>query len=174
MSFSMCKRLSLPDLTPTCMTLELADRSISYLVGVAEDVYVKVPSTPLPKKKQVTAQEPQRTSPIFTQKPPIQHKKPTVLVNIFSQSKPATEARKPISKRHSSNSNPFSSKSVQARRAAEYNMNLYVDISQFVDCSSKSVKTKPHQAKRVVNTSGNSRKNNKEEVARVVPIWKPT
>nr|GEW86518.1 reverse transcriptase domain-containing protein [Tanacetum cinerariifolium] len=38
------KRLSLPDLTPTCMTLELANRSISRLVGVAEDVYVKVGS----------------------------------------------------------------------------------------------------------------------------------
>nr|GEV63960.1 reverse transcriptase domain-containing protein [Tanacetum cinerariifolium] len=33
--------LSLPDLTPTCMTLELADRLISCSVGVAEDVYVK-------------------------------------------------------------------------------------------------------------------------------------
>nr|GFD29512.1 reverse transcriptase domain-containing protein [Tanacetum cinerariifolium] len=38
------KRLSLPDLTPTCMTLELADHSISRPVGVAEDVYVKVGS----------------------------------------------------------------------------------------------------------------------------------
>nr|GEW30318.1 reverse transcriptase domain-containing protein [Tanacetum cinerariifolium] len=38
------KRLSLPDLTPTCMTQELAGRSISHLVGVAEDVYVKVGS----------------------------------------------------------------------------------------------------------------------------------
>nr|GFC70712.1 reverse transcriptase domain-containing protein [Tanacetum cinerariifolium] len=35
-------KLSLPDLTPTCMTLELVDRSISRPVGVAEDVYVKV------------------------------------------------------------------------------------------------------------------------------------
>nr|GEU88402.1 reverse transcriptase domain-containing protein [Tanacetum cinerariifolium] len=34
--------LSLPDLSPTCMTLELADHSISRPVGVAEDVYVKV------------------------------------------------------------------------------------------------------------------------------------
>nr|GEW57223.1 reverse transcriptase domain-containing protein [Tanacetum cinerariifolium] len=41
MLFSVWKRLSLPDLTPTCMTLELADHSISRLVGVAEDVYVK-------------------------------------------------------------------------------------------------------------------------------------
>nr|GFC11059.1 reverse transcriptase domain-containing protein [Tanacetum cinerariifolium] len=38
------KSISLPDLTPTCMTLELADRSISCPVGVVEDVYVKVGS----------------------------------------------------------------------------------------------------------------------------------
>nr|GEZ35536.1 reverse transcriptase domain-containing protein [Tanacetum cinerariifolium] len=34
--------LSLSDLTPTCMTLELADRSITSPVRIAEDVYVKV------------------------------------------------------------------------------------------------------------------------------------
>nr|GEX98350.1 reverse transcriptase domain-containing protein [Tanacetum cinerariifolium] len=39
---SMWKILSLLELTPTCMTLELVDRSISRLIGVAEDVYVKV------------------------------------------------------------------------------------------------------------------------------------
>nr|GFA34035.1 reverse transcriptase domain-containing protein [Tanacetum cinerariifolium] len=35
-------KLSLPELSPICMTLELADRSISRSVGVAEDVSVKV------------------------------------------------------------------------------------------------------------------------------------
>nr|GEX01572.1 reverse transcriptase domain-containing protein [Tanacetum cinerariifolium] len=44
MPFSVWKRLSLPDLTPTCMTLELADRSISSPFEVAEGVYVKVAS----------------------------------------------------------------------------------------------------------------------------------
>nr|GEY81136.1 reverse transcriptase domain-containing protein [Tanacetum cinerariifolium] len=44
MPFSVWKILSLPDLTPMCMTLELADRLISHPVGVAEDVYVKVGS----------------------------------------------------------------------------------------------------------------------------------
>nr|GFC20853.1 reverse transcriptase domain-containing protein [Tanacetum cinerariifolium] len=39
-SFSF--RLSLPELSLTCMTLELADRLISRLVEVAEDVFVKV------------------------------------------------------------------------------------------------------------------------------------
>nr|GEX69527.1 reverse transcriptase domain-containing protein [Tanacetum cinerariifolium] len=37
-------KLHLPNLCPTCMTLELADRSISRPIGVAEDVYVKVVS----------------------------------------------------------------------------------------------------------------------------------
>nr|GEW22001.1 reverse transcriptase domain-containing protein [Tanacetum cinerariifolium] len=44
MPYSVWKKLSLPEWTPTCMTLELADRSISRPVGVAEDVYVKVGS----------------------------------------------------------------------------------------------------------------------------------
>nr|GEY63592.1 reverse transcriptase domain-containing protein [Tanacetum cinerariifolium] len=48
MPYSVWKKLSLPDLTPTCMTLELADRSISRPVGVAEDVYVKVCSFHFP------------------------------------------------------------------------------------------------------------------------------
>nr|GEU64956.1 reverse transcriptase domain-containing protein [Tanacetum cinerariifolium] len=42
MPYSVWKRLALPDLTPTCMILELADRLISRPVGVVEDVYVKV------------------------------------------------------------------------------------------------------------------------------------
>nr|GEW71149.1 hypothetical protein [Tanacetum cinerariifolium] len=42
MPLSVWNKLSLPDLSPVCMTLELADRSISRSVGVAEDVFVKV------------------------------------------------------------------------------------------------------------------------------------
>ncbi|GKD45295.1 reverse transcriptase domain-containing protein, partial [Tanacetum coccineum] len=42
MPLSVWKKLSLPELTPTCMTLELADRSISQLIGIAKDVYLKV------------------------------------------------------------------------------------------------------------------------------------
>nr|GEZ18827.1 reverse transcriptase domain-containing protein [Tanacetum cinerariifolium] len=36
------RHLSLPELTPTCMTLELADRSITEPIGIAKDVYVTV------------------------------------------------------------------------------------------------------------------------------------
>nr|GEW64834.1 reverse transcriptase domain-containing protein [Tanacetum cinerariifolium] len=42
MPLSVWKILSLPELTPTRMTLELADRSITRPKGVVEDVFVKV------------------------------------------------------------------------------------------------------------------------------------
>nr|GEW91795.1 reverse transcriptase domain-containing protein [Tanacetum cinerariifolium] len=42
MPLSIWKKLSLSELTPTRMTLELADRSITHPKGVAEDVFFKV------------------------------------------------------------------------------------------------------------------------------------
>ncbi|GJT48342.1 reverse transcriptase domain-containing protein [Tanacetum coccineum] len=42
MPFFMWKNLNLPNLTPTCMTLELADRSISRPIGISKVVNVKV------------------------------------------------------------------------------------------------------------------------------------
>nr|GEW69136.1 reverse transcriptase domain-containing protein [Tanacetum cinerariifolium] len=42
MPLSVYSKLPLPELSPMCMTLELADRSISRPVGVTEDVFVKV------------------------------------------------------------------------------------------------------------------------------------
>ncbi|GJU29347.1 reverse transcriptase domain-containing protein [Tanacetum coccineum] len=39
---SVWKKFSLPELTPTRMTLELINRPIAYPIGVAEDVFVKV------------------------------------------------------------------------------------------------------------------------------------
>ncbi|GJY61476.1 reverse transcriptase domain-containing protein [Tanacetum coccineum] len=42
MPLSIWKKLSLPELTPTQMILELADRSTTSTSGIAEDVYVKV------------------------------------------------------------------------------------------------------------------------------------
>ncbi|GJX47959.1 reverse transcriptase domain-containing protein [Tanacetum coccineum] len=36
------KILMLPELVPTCMTLDLANRSVAYLAGIAEDVFVQV------------------------------------------------------------------------------------------------------------------------------------
>ncbi|GKD18822.1 reverse transcriptase domain-containing protein [Tanacetum coccineum] len=42
MPLSVWKKLSLPELTDTCMTLELADRSVVKPTGLAEDVFAKV------------------------------------------------------------------------------------------------------------------------------------
>ncbi|GKE95054.1 reverse transcriptase domain-containing protein, partial [Tanacetum coccineum] len=42
MPLSVWKKLSLPELTPTRMTLELADQSVAHPKGVAKDVFVKV------------------------------------------------------------------------------------------------------------------------------------
>ncbi|GJR63463.1 reverse transcriptase domain-containing protein, partial [Tanacetum coccineum] len=42
MPYSVWKSLSLPELTPTCMTLELADRSITEPIGIAKDVRLMV------------------------------------------------------------------------------------------------------------------------------------
>nr|GEV51242.1 reverse transcriptase domain-containing protein [Tanacetum cinerariifolium] len=42
MPLSIWKKLSLPEFTPTRMTLELADRSITRPKGVAKDIFVKV------------------------------------------------------------------------------------------------------------------------------------
>ncbi|GJU69488.1 reverse transcriptase domain-containing protein [Tanacetum coccineum] len=42
MPLSIWKKLSLPKITPTRVTLELADRSITHPKGVSEDVFVKV------------------------------------------------------------------------------------------------------------------------------------
>nr|GEW57738.1 retrovirus-related Pol polyprotein from transposon 17.6 [Tanacetum cinerariifolium] len=42
MPLSVWNKLSLPNLTPMCMTLEIADHSITRPVGFAKDVYIKV------------------------------------------------------------------------------------------------------------------------------------
>nr|GEW10953.1 reverse transcriptase domain-containing protein [Tanacetum cinerariifolium] len=48
MPLSVWNKLFLPKLTPTLMTLELADRSISRPIGITEDVFVKVGSFDFP------------------------------------------------------------------------------------------------------------------------------
>ncbi|GJW69428.1 reverse transcriptase domain-containing protein [Tanacetum coccineum] len=42
MPLSLWKKLSLPELTPTRVTLELATRTVSYPPGIAEDVFIQV------------------------------------------------------------------------------------------------------------------------------------
>ncbi|GJS27197.1 hypothetical protein Tco_0487817 [Tanacetum coccineum] len=150
-----------------------------------------VKPTPLPKKKQVTFQEPPRTSNRPTQKPPVQqNKKPNVSVNLSTRTKPATESRKPMPKSHTRNHRILPSKSVNARRAADHNRKLnFVDHNQFVIRSLKSVNTKTPQAKHSVNhtkkvwkatrnhnvnTTKTAWRPTGKVVGSVKPQWKPT
>ncbi|GJW22914.1 hypothetical protein Tco_0033536 [Tanacetum coccineum] len=150
-----------------------------------------VKPTPLPKKKQVTFQEPPRTSNRPTQKPPVQqNKKPNVPVNLSTRTKPATESRKPMPKSHTRNHRILPSKSVNARRAADHNRKLnVVDHNQFVIRSLKSVNTKTPQAKHSVNhtkkvwkatrnhnvnTTKTAWRPTGKVVGSVKPQWKPT
>ncbi|GJW09511.1 hypothetical protein Tco_1575338 [Tanacetum coccineum] len=92
--------------------------------------------------------EPPRTSNRPTQKPPVQqNKKP----NLSTRTKPATESRKPMPKSHTQNHRILPSKSVNTRRAADYNRKLnVVDHNQFVIRSLKSVKPKTNPRPNIV------------------------
>ncbi|GJT30210.1 reverse transcriptase domain-containing protein [Tanacetum coccineum] len=65
MPYSVWKNLSLPELTPTCMTLELADRSITEPIGIAEDVFVNVGKFQFPADFVVVDFEPDPRVPLI-------------------------------------------------------------------------------------------------------------
>ncbi|GJR03395.1 reverse transcriptase domain-containing protein [Tanacetum coccineum] len=68
MPFSVWKKHNLPNLTPTCMTLELADRSISRPIGIAEDVNVKVGVFQFPTDFVVVDFEPDPRVPLILER----------------------------------------------------------------------------------------------------------
>nr|GEY92315.1 reverse transcriptase domain-containing protein [Tanacetum cinerariifolium] len=68
MRLSVWKGLSLPELTPTCMTLELADRTESKPVGIAKDVKVKVDVFHFPADFVVVDFEPDPRVPLILER----------------------------------------------------------------------------------------------------------
>ncbi|GKB95054.1 reverse transcriptase domain-containing protein [Tanacetum coccineum] len=68
MPFFMWKKLNLPDLTLTCMTLELADRLISRPIGIAKDVNVKVGVFQFPADFVVVDFEPDPRVPLILER----------------------------------------------------------------------------------------------------------
>ncbi|GKC16562.1 hypothetical protein Tco_1013344, partial [Tanacetum coccineum] len=174
---------------PKVLASGMYTKSSKYIPPPKRANWVK--PTPLPKKKQVTFQEPPRTSNRPTQKPPVQqNKKPNVPVNLSTRTKPATESRKPMPKSHTRNHHILPNKSVNARRAAYHNRKLNViDHNQFVIRSLKSVNTKTPQAKHSVNhtkqvwkatrnhnvnTTKTAWRPTRKVVGSVKPQWKPT
>nr|GEX59495.1 hypothetical protein [Tanacetum cinerariifolium] len=67
--FSFLKKLMLPELTPTCMTLELATRTVSYPAGIAEDVFVKVENFTFPADFVVVNYDVDPRAPIILRRP---------------------------------------------------------------------------------------------------------
>ncbi|GJW23264.1 reverse transcriptase domain-containing protein [Tanacetum coccineum] len=65
MPYSVWKDLSLPELTQTCMTLELVDRSITEPVGIAKDVRLMVGKFQFPADFVVVEFEPDPRVPLF-------------------------------------------------------------------------------------------------------------
>nr|GFB99349.1 hypothetical protein [Tanacetum cinerariifolium] len=65
MPLSIWEGLSLPELTPTCMTLELADRSFSKPISIAKDVSVKVKVFYFPADFVVVDFEPDPRGPLI-------------------------------------------------------------------------------------------------------------
>ncbi|GKC77863.1 reverse transcriptase domain-containing protein [Tanacetum coccineum] len=65
MPYSTWKDLSLPELTPTCMTLELADRSITELIDIAKDVRLMVGKFQFPVDFVVVDFEPDPQVPLI-------------------------------------------------------------------------------------------------------------
>nr|GFB96316.1 reverse transcriptase domain-containing protein [Tanacetum cinerariifolium] len=68
MPLSVWKELLLPKLTPTCMTLELADRSVSKPIGIAKDVKVKVGMFHFPADFVVVDFEPDPRVPLILER----------------------------------------------------------------------------------------------------------
>ncbi|GJV07168.1 reverse transcriptase domain-containing protein [Tanacetum coccineum] len=65
MPYSVWNDLSLPELTPTCMMLELADRSITKPIGIAKDVCVMVGKFQFPADFMVVDFEPDPRVPLI-------------------------------------------------------------------------------------------------------------
>nr|GEX21916.1 reverse transcriptase domain-containing protein [Tanacetum cinerariifolium] len=68
MPLSVWKELALLELTPTCMTFELADRSVSKPIGIAKDVSVKVGMFHFPAEFMVVDFKPDPRVPLFLER----------------------------------------------------------------------------------------------------------
>nr|GEZ78407.1 reverse transcriptase domain-containing protein [Tanacetum cinerariifolium] len=78
MPFSVWEAHLLLELTPTCMTLELADRSVSKPIGIAKDVSFKVGVFHFPADIVVVDFEPNPRVPLIIGSNPTPHDNPIV------------------------------------------------------------------------------------------------
>ena len=69
MPLSVVKRLNLGDLTPTTMTLQMADRTMAQLEGIIEDVLIKVGQFIFPMDFMVIDMEEEKQMPLLLGRP---------------------------------------------------------------------------------------------------------
>ena len=69
MPLSVAKRLSLEELTPTTMTLQMVDRTLAHLEGILEDVLIKVGKFVFPVDFVVINIEEDKQIPLLLGKP---------------------------------------------------------------------------------------------------------
>ncbi|KAJ8765482.1 hypothetical protein K2173_014604 [Erythroxylum novogranatense] len=69
MPLSLCRKLDLGELTPTTVSLQLADRSVKYSVGVLEDVPIKVGILYVPVDFVILKMEEDTRTPIIHGRP---------------------------------------------------------------------------------------------------------
>ncbi|GKB64292.1 hypothetical protein Tco_0920478 [Tanacetum coccineum] len=158
---------------PKVLASMMYTKSSKYIVPPKRANWVQ--PTPLPKKKQVTFQDPHRSSPRPAQKPQVQqHKKPTVPVNVFQKPKPATVARKPNPKNNFRNHSRLSTKNVKARRLTDYYRNCMLILVSLCVHSTKYVNGQKFTRKgRCENTSKKPGKLPRKTLRGIVSHWKP-
>nr|GFB07512.1 hypothetical protein [Tanacetum cinerariifolium] len=140
-------------------SLEKIDTQKAEIAKLTAEAVGKKNSGPTgtPTKPKVLALGMYTKSSKSTQKPPVQHKKPKVPMNMFPKAKPATKARKPIPKRNTYNHNPLPAKSVKARRAADYYRNLRFNLHDiFGSKTSTEPIVKPSELTQCVSPSTNA------------------
>ena len=69
MPFSVAKKLNLGEITPTALSLQMADRSLTFLKGIIEEVFVKLDKFIFPMDFVVLDMEEDREAPIILGRP---------------------------------------------------------------------------------------------------------
>nr|GEW28695.1 hypothetical protein [Tanacetum cinerariifolium] len=102
------KKLSLPDLIPTRMTLELATRSIAYPAGIAEDVFVQVGKFTFPADFVVVNYDVDPRIPLILGRPFLRTVRALVDINMINFIDITCEDRFPEVLKFKKSNHPFS------------------------------------------------------------------
>nr|GEY95269.1 reverse transcriptase domain-containing protein [Tanacetum cinerariifolium] len=136
MPLSVWNKLSLNDLTPTYMTLELVDRSISHPVGVAEDAYVKVGTFHFPTDFVVVDFDADPRVPLILERSFLKTRR--ALINVFEGELTLRVGKEAITfnldqtSRYSANYNEMTAKQINDMACEEYSQEVLIFLIDFL------------------------------------------